>query len=233
VLRSDSSYSLYRYLRGPITACRGGSRHLELGGWHDDSKPPLPWPRRTRVVTGGGHCIALSEFRGTPYGGTNAVTVFDLKAGTSWSLGTYSVSQFTSSQMEALSLSADCSAAWIVREATVGGPTTRQPQSQPAPADADRLSRRRGVRPEVRRVSPLSRDRLLRVALRVRLSRAPRAVTAVIGGKRTAIRTTATSTRLRLSRRDSRSFKAGRRYAITVIACADGCAVTRFRAALR
>lgn len=227
-LASAAPHQLYRYLRGPITACQGSRTPAELGGWADDSKPPLPWPRTTRVVALQGDCAALSDFQATAYGGSGGVTAFNLRTGTSWPLGAYGSSALGGSQWSTPVFAPDCSATWTVTETGLGANAETRTESVAAPADAATLSLRPGSRPRLRRAT-LTIDRSQRVRLRVNVDRAPRAVTAVVAGVRIAVRTTAQTTTLTLPRR---RLVAGWRYVVTIVACDDGCATSTTRVRL-
>lgn len=225
-------HHLYRFLRGPVTACDGSGAPVELGGWADDSKPPLPWPRVTRALALSGSCVALSDFQATAYGGTGQVFAVDLRSRTTWPLGSYSAGAFGSTSFGPIVFGTDCSATWTVTEKPLNDvPTTREASVAP-PSNAPRLAAHPGVRPRAQRAPVLSRTPAGRLTVRVALDRAPRAVTVVVAGTSAAILTTSRSPRVTLPARRTRALRPGRRYPVTVIACDDGCATGRFRVAL-
>lgn len=230
-LGSASPHQLYRFLRGPITACDGTRPPVELGGWEDDTKPPLAWPRTTRVSALQGDCAALSDFDASAYGGAGVVTAYNLKTGTSWQLDTYVANQFGQVSIRPPSFSADCSATWTVTE-QVGKTVMRHDEALAAPADAAPLPAHPGVRPVPRRTPTLSR-RTGRVRVRVTLNREARGLTVVVGGKRVAVAHPPQTTSVALSASASRGFVRGKSYRVVVTACDDGCATSTYRVPLR
>jgi len=230
-LASAPPHELYRFLRGPITACDGSSPPLELGGWADDTKPPLAWPRTTRVTALGGDCAALADFNASAYGGDGVVTAYNLQAGTSWPLGTYVANTFTRTSFGPPAFGAACSATWTVTEES-GKTVIRHDETLAAPAEAAAVAAHPGTRPKPRRAPSLTRSGG-RVRVGVALNAEARGVTVIVGGKPISAAHPPQTLTLALSSSASRSLRRGSRYPVAVTACDDGCATTSYRVTLR
>lgn len=225
---------VYRFRHGPITACFSGQQRPaeELAGWRDRTTSKAGPGADTELIAGDGDCLAVLTVSDTSTG-ESAIDAFNPRLGTRWRLASGTSTFFDDSTgggwrhdyaTTPVFNPADCSATLTVKPANV---------QQTIPPGNVAIESIPGIRPRLAAAPVLTRTKQGRPSLTLRFTSKPRSATIVFGGKALVITNPAKTLTTAISAGSNAPVRIGRRYAVTVTACNEGCATATRRVALR